>query len=161
MRGHLRGNLWLLVLSLLVCCVLYPLAVMGIARAFFPAQAEGSLVDTNGQTVTDPAKAVGSRLIAQPFTSDEYFPPRPSAVSFNASASGASNWGANSYLLRDRVARQLGLIVKYRGGPHKGQLVGPHIESWFQKDRFEGRPGIVSQWAETHSTLASNWVKAD
>lgn len=161
MLGHLRGNLWLLVLSLLVCCVLYPLAVLGIARAFFPAEAEGSLIDAKGQPVTDPAKAVGSRLIAQPFTADEYFQPRPSAVSFNASASGASNWGANNYLLRDRVARQLGPIVKYRGGLKKGQLVGPDVEDWFRQDRFEGHAGIVSQWAQAHSALAQNWVKAD
>jgi K+-transporting ATPase ATPase C chain len=161
MLGHLRANLWLLVLSLFICCVLYPLAVLGIAKVFFPNEAEGALIDEKGQLVTDPAKAVGSRLIAQPFTADEYFQPRPSAVSFNAAASGASNWGANNYLLRDRVARQLGPIVKYRGGPSKGQPVGPDVESWFQKDRFQGQPGIVSQWAAAHSTPAANWVKAD
>jgi K+-transporting ATPase ATPase C chain len=161
MLGHLRGNLWLLVLSLLLCCVLYPLAVLGIARVCFSTEAEGSLIDAKGHTVTDPAKAVGSRLIAQPFTADEYFQPRPSAVSFNASASGASNWGANNYLLRDRVARQLGPIVKYQGGAKKGQLVGPDVEDWFGKDQFAGNKGIVAQWAQAHTTLAANWVKAD
>jgi potassium-transporting ATPase KdpC subunit len=39
--------------------------------------------------------------------------------------------------------------------------VAPDIESWFQKDRFQGRTGIVSQWAQAHPTLAQNWVKAD
>jgi len=161
MLGHLRGNLWLLALSLLVCCVLYPLTVLGIAKVFFPHQAEGDLLDQKGQPVTDAAQAVGSRLIAQPFSGDEYFQPRPSAVSYNAAASGASNWGANNYLLRDRVARQLGPIVKYRGGPKKGQLVAPDIESWFQQGGYQGRPGIVAQWAQAHATLAQNWVKAD
>ena len=161
MLGHLRGNLFLLVLSLLICCGLYPLTVLGIAKLFFPDQAEGSLIDEKGQPVTDPAKALGSRLIAQPFGSDEYFQPRPSAVSYNAAASGASNWGANNYLLRDRVARQLGPIVKYKSSAKKGQLVAPDIESWLQKDQFQGRPGLVSQWAQAHSTQAQNWVKAD
>jgi len=38
----------------------------------------------------------GSHLIAQPFTDDAYFWPRPSAASFNATASGASNYGASN-----------------------------------------------------------------
>jgi K+-transporting ATPase ATPase C chain len=61
------------------------------------------------------------------------------------------------------VARQLGPIVKYRSGPNKGQLVGPDIEAWFQKDQFDGKPGIVAQWATMHSAsgIPQNWVKAD
>jgi K+-transporting ATPase ATPase C chain len=50
---------------------------------------------------------VGSRLIAQPFTSARYFQPRPSAVSYNAAATGGSNWGASNPNLRKRVADQL------------------------------------------------------
>src|SRR5262249_29476888 len=124
-------------------------------QTLFRDKADGSLVlDKSGN-------AIGSRLIAQPFTADEYFQPRPSAASYNAAASGASNWGANNYLLRDRVARQLGPIVKYQSGPKKGQLVGSDGESWFQKDKFQGSPGLVGQWAQAHSTLAQNWVKAD
>src|SRR5262245_52491631 len=108
MLAHLRANLWLLGLSLLLCCVLYPLALWAAGRAVFRHQADGSLL-----TGSD-GKPVGSRLIAQPFSGDEYFQPRPSAASYNAAASGASNWGASNYLLRDRVARQLGPIVKYK-----------------------------------------------
>ena len=127
MRSHLRANLWLFGLSLLLCCVIYPGLLLGIGQVAFPTQAEGSLVfDRDG-------KPIGSRLIAQPFTADEYFQPRPSAVSYNAAASGASNWGANNPLLRDRVARQLGPIVRYRSGSKAHQLVGPDIEQWFQQ----------------------------
>ena len=155
MTTHLRANLWLLVLTVLLCSVLYPLALWGIGQTAFHAQAEGSLL-TDGQGNT-----VGSRLIAQPFTADEYFHPRPSAAAYNAAASGASNWGASNYLLRDRVARQLGPIVKYRSGTHKGQRVGPDIEDWFQKDQFSGKPAIVAQWAIAHAAIAQKWVKAD
>jgi K+-transporting ATPase ATPase C chain len=155
MTAHLRANLWLLVLSVLLCSVLYPLVLYGIGQTVFHDQAQGSLlVDANGQ-------AIGSRLIAQPFTADEYFQPRPSAASYNAAASGASNWAASNYLLRDRVAQQLGPIVKYRSGVKAGQLVGPDIEHWFQKDRYDGKPSIVAQWAALHPTVAQNWVKAD
>src|SRR6185295_9333369 len=96
---------------------LYPGVLLVLGQTIFHDKAQGSLVyDKDG-------KPIGSRLIAQPFTGEEYFQPRPSAVSYNAAASGASNWGANNYLLRDRVARQLGPLVKYRSGPKKGQPV--------------------------------------
>jgi K+-transporting ATPase ATPase C chain len=155
MVGHIRANLWLLVLSLLLCSVLYPLALLAIGQAAFRDKAQGSLI------LDDKGNPIGSRLIAQPFTADEYFQPRPSAASFNGAASGASNLGANNYLLRERVARQLGPMVKYLGGDKNGQLVGPDIESWFRKDQYGGNPGIVAQWAQAHPTVAQNWVKAD
>jgi len=161
MMRHLRANLWLLLLTVLLCSVLYPLILLGIGQTVFPSNAQGSLVDKNGQPAASENEAVGSRLIAQPFTGKEYFQPRPSAVSYNAAASSASNWGANNYLLRDRVARQLGPIVKYRSGAKKGLAIGSDIEAWFTKDRFQGQAGIVAQWAQAHSTLATNWVKAD
>ncbi|MCE9544810.1 MAG: potassium-transporting ATPase subunit C [Planctomycetia bacterium] len=161
MRSHLSANLWLLALTLLLGAVLYPLALLAVGQTFFRHQAEGSMINSAGQPVTTASEAVGSRLIAQPFTADQYFQPRPSAVSFNATASGASNWGANNYLLRDRVARQLGPIVKYQSGAKQGQLAAPDIEAWFQKDRFRGQPGIVGQWANAHAGVAQNWVKAD
>src|SRR5207247_103931 len=52
-------------------------------------------------------------------------------------------------------------LVKYRNGPRQGQPVGPDIESWFQKDRYQGKAGIVAQWAQAHPAVAQNWVKAD
>src|SRR5438270_7317489 len=104
MTAHLRANLCLVGLTLLLCSVLYPLALLGVGQVLFPSQANGSLIEVNG-------RAVGSRLIAQNFTADHYFWPRPSAAGYNAAASGASNWGANNPKLRFRVARLLGPIV--------------------------------------------------
>ena len=155
MLQHIRANLWLLLFTVVICVGLYPLALFGIGQSLFRDKAEGSVLRDKDGTV------VGSRLIAQPFTADQYFWPRPSAASYNGAASGASNWGANNYLLRDRVARALGPIAKYRTGLKKGQLVGPDIEAWFQKDQFAGKPGIVAQWADAHASVAQNWVKAD
>ena len=155
MTAHLRANLWLLALTVLLCSVLYPLVLLGIGQTLFHDKAQGSLLtDADGNPI-------GSRLIAQPFAADEYFQPRPSAASYNAAASGASNWAASNYLLRDRVARQLGPIAKYASGDKKGQPVGPDVETWFQLDRFGGKPGIVAQWADLHPAVAQNWVKAD
>src|SRR5262249_32079555 len=101
MLNHMRACLVLLILTLLICCVVYPLTLWAAGRTLFPAQAEGSLLrGPNGAPI-------GSRLIAQSFSGDEYFQPRPSAASYNASASGGSNYAASNYLLRDRIARTL------------------------------------------------------
>jgi K+-transporting ATPase ATPase C chain len=156
MTSHLRASLWLLLFSVVLCSVVYPLVLLNFAQAFFSNRAQGSLLDARGKPVTDPGKAVGSRLIAQAFSGDQYFQPRPSQVNYNAAASGASNWAANNYLLRDRVARDLGPIVKYKGTPPRGKTVQQDLTDWFQK-KFE----VVAQWAEAHPTLAQNWVKAD
>ena len=101
MTKHLRANLILLGLTALLCSVFYPLAVLAVGRAVFPAQSAGSLV------VGPDGSPVGSRLIAQEFKGEEWFHPRPSAVGYNAAASGGSNWGANNPKLRERVEARL------------------------------------------------------
>src|SRR5215831_2391141 len=129
-------------------CLAYPLVLWVIGQLFFPFQANGSIVrDAKGNVI-------GSTMIAQPFTKDEYFWPRPSAASYDASASAPSNLAASNYALRDRVARALGPIVTYSDGPKKGQLVASDIETWFQQDKFGGQPPhIVAQWADAHNGL--------
>ena len=155
MKNNLVKSLWLLGLTVVVCCLVYPLAVWAIGQTFFPFTANGSMV--NGPD----GKPVGSLLIAQPFTKDEYFQPRPSAASYDASAGTSSALSANNYTLRYRVAQQLGPIVKYKSGPKAGQLVAPDIEAWFQQDSFGGQPHIVAQWADAHNAAAQGWVSAD
>ena len=44
MFAHLRANLWLLVLTVLLCSVLYPLVLLGIGQAVFHDKAQGSLL---------------------------------------------------------------------------------------------------------------------
>jgi len=162
MIRHLRANLWLLGLTVLLCSVVYPAAIWMFAQTLFRDTAQGSLVDNRGRLTVASGEAVGSRLIAQPFTGDEYFHPRPSAVGYNAAASGASNWGANNYLLRLRVARLLGPMVRFgEKSPKKGELVGPDIELWFRLHPPHGGKGIVAQWALAYPSAAATWVKAD
>ena len=155
MKTHIIKSLWLLGFAVVICCLIYPLAVWAIGQTFFPFSANGSIVKGPD------GKPVGSLQIAQPFTKDEYFWPRPSAASYDGSASASSTLAASNYLLRDRVARALGPIVKYASGAKKGQLVAPDVEAWFQQDRFQGNPHIVAQWADNHNELAQTWVSAD
>jgi K+-transporting ATPase ATPase C chain len=155
MSRYISKSLWLLLFTVVLACGIYPAAVWAIGHLFFRFQAEGSLV-------TGPdGRVVGSKLIAQPFTKDEYFQPRPSAASYDASASASSTLAPSNYLLRDRVARTLGPIVKYRSGIKAGKLVAPDIETWFQRDHFQGNPGIVAKWADLHNGLAAAWLNAD
>src|SRR5262245_40490888 len=106
MTKHIRSNLLLFGLSIGICCIAYPLVLRALGWVPFPSNAEGSLIRIKGPDGTD--RVVGSRLIAQPFTANEYFWPRPSAASYNGAAAGASNWAANQPKLRDRAAQQLG-----------------------------------------------------
>jgi K+-transporting ATPase ATPase C chain len=155
MSHYISKSVLLLVFTVVIACGIYPGAVWLVGHVLFPFQAEGSLLmGPDGQPV-------GSKLIAQPFTKDEYFQPRPSAASYDASASASSTLAPSNYLLRNRVATMLGPIVKYRGGLKAGQLVAPDVETWFQQDRYQGNPAIVAQWADLHNGLAVAWVGAD
>ena len=152
-------NLWksilLLFFGVVICCGLYPFVLWAIGQIAVPFAANGSLVKGPDGSI------VGSRLIAQPFTKDEYFQPRPSAASYDASASTSSALSTNNYALRDRVAHTLGPLVTYGSGPKAGQPVAPDVEAWFREDRFQGKSGIVAQWADLHNGSAQGWVKAD
>ena len=76
----------------------YPLLVTGIAVALFPHQASGSLILKDGQVI-------GSELLAQSFTSDRYFHPRPSAAGngYDATSSGGSNLAQSNAKLVQRI----------------------------------------------------------
>jgi K+-transporting ATPase ATPase C chain len=108
MLKQLKPALILLALFTLITGVIYPLVVTGIAQVFFPSQANGSLIVSNG-------KAVGSKLIGQSFDDPKYFWSRLSATgdfpynAFNAdtlTGSSGSNYGPlNPALLTATQAR--------------------------------------------------------
>jgi K+-transporting ATPase ATPase C chain len=99
MNAILRPLLVLFVVLSIVTGGAYPLAVTGIAKAAFPKQAAGSLVERDG-------KVVGSTLIGQSFNDPRHFWSRPSATSpgpNNAANSGGSNLGPSNPALVDAV----------------------------------------------------------
>lgn len=152
---HLRANLLLVGLTLLVCGVAYPLVLWAIGQTVFSHEANGSLVTVKNPDGTE--RVVGSRQIAQKFTADEYFWPRPSAADFNAAAAGGSNYGANNPKLRDRAAQQLGPMVVYKKGSASAvRTPQQDIESWFAKKNDR-----AADWAGEYAVGATNWAKTD
>lgn len=149
MKAHLRANLLLLGLTLAICAVAYPALLLGVGKALFAESSSGNLlVEPGGRTI-------GSRLIAQPFSDPRYVWPRPSAVSFNAAATGGSNWGASNPALRKRVLKQLGGLLKYRDG----RPVGPDIAQWV-REQVASDPQLVARWQADSPELASAWTAA-
>ncbi|WP_445288654.1 potassium-transporting ATPase subunit KdpC [Variovorax atrisoli] len=101
--GIVRPALVLFVLLSALTGLIYPMAVTGVAKAAFPAQAAGSLIVIDGTTV-------GSKLIGQNFSDPKHFWGRPSATApqpYNASASGGSNQGPLNPALTDAVKTRM------------------------------------------------------
>ena len=98
MWQQLLPGLRITVFFTVLCGLVYPLAITGICQLAFPHQANGSLIQLNGNLV-------GSELLAQGFTKPEYFQPRPSAAGngYDPTASGGSNYGPTNKKLIDRV----------------------------------------------------------
>jgi K+-transporting ATPase ATPase C chain len=109
--SEIRGAVMATLVIAVVGCGLYPLVVFGISQTFFRAKANGSLiVDQNGIVR-------GSRLLAQGFTADKYFHPRPSAAGngYDAANSGGSNLGPTSQKLNDAIKDRIDAYRKENG----------------------------------------------
>jgi K+-transporting ATPase ATPase C chain len=114
MLKELRPALVLIVLFTILTGLIYPFVITGIAQLAFPHQANGSLVLKDG-------KVIGSDLMGQAFTRDEYFHSRPSATlapnpadstktvdaPYNAANSAGSNLGPTSKTLIERMTKDV------------------------------------------------------
>jgi K+-transporting ATPase ATPase C chain len=89
----------------------YPLFVTLVAGAIFANKASGSLILKDG-------KVIGSKLLAQSFTSDGYFHPRPSNAGngYDATASGGSNLAQSNAKLVQRIQNDVDKLSAASGG---------------------------------------------
>lgn len=103
MLSELRPAFVMLVLMTSITGIAYPLAVTGIAQTVFPRQANGSLVERDGE-------ALGSALIGQPFSDPKYFWGRASATvpfPYNAAASSGTHQGPLNPALAEAIAARI------------------------------------------------------
>ena len=106
------------VVLLLLCGIMYPLLVTGIAQIVFPNKANGSIIEVNG-------KEVGSELVGQDFTDERFMKCRPSAVNYNTYtaeekedgsytgvSSGSDNYAPSNPELITRVEEDMDEFLK-------------------------------------------------
>ena len=99
MKKNLVTAFLMTIATTILLGLIYPLVVTGVAQLVFRDKANGQIVRRNGEVI-------GSRIIAQPFTSAKYFHPRPSfagANGYDAANSGGTNYAPTNQKLIDRV----------------------------------------------------------
>jgi len=138
--SQIRPAVLLTVVLAILCCAAYPLAVWAAGQAFFPAQANGSLVLEADGTVR------GSRLIAQSFTSARYFQPRPSAAGtgYDPLNSGGTNYGPTS--------------SKLAAGSHAKDAAGKDLAD---PGNFDGIQDLAAAYRTANGLGAAAPVPAD
>ena len=145
MLRHIRAHLLLLPLTVLIGAVLYPLAVLAVGQVAFRHTANGGIVSGGD------GKPVGSSQIAQEFKGDEWFRPRPSAVSYNAAGSGGSNYSANNPKLRERVETDLAALPTDSGPvpadavTTSGSGLDPHVT---ERNARLQLPRVIGGWVK-------------
>jgi potassium-transporting ATPase KdpC subunit len=104
--------------TFVLCGLLYPFSLTGLAQMFLPFQANGSLEHGAGGVV------IGSRLIGQQWNEPQWFHGRPSATTaanprdpgktvpapYNAANSTGSNLGPTSKTLAERLMNDRGAL---------------------------------------------------
>jgi K+-transporting ATPase ATPase C chain len=131
MKQQLKTAILMTIVTTVICGLLYPAVVTLLAQVLFPNQANGelirrtasgpnvvpgnlsatshdSVIPSEARNLSSPSSGgtvIGSHLIGQTFTGDEYFHSRPSAAGagYDPLASGGSNLGPTNRALIERV----------------------------------------------------------
>lgn len=142
--GPIKFGIRYLVIMSILTGILYPLFITFGAKFTMADKANGSLIVKDN-------KVIGSTLIAQNFSSNSYFWPRPSANDYNGLKSGGSNLGPTSKRLQNQIKER-----EQKIGPKapaellyaSGSGLDPHISrkaAYFQIERIAKERGISSE----------------
>jgi potassium-transporting ATPase KdpC subunit len=163
-------ELWTSIVATVVLCVvvsgLYPVLIWGLGQVLFPHQANGSLVESNGQIV-------GSELLAQGFSGARYFHPRPSdaGTGYDPTSSGGSNLGPTSQKLMDTIKANVdqyrqenglpaGALVPVDAVTASGSGLDPHISlpnAQLQIPRVAKERGLSEEVVRGEVTKATDY----
>ncbi|WP_411680469.1 K(+)-transporting ATPase subunit C [Clostridium thailandense] len=129
----LKRSILISIVFLVLCGIIYPLAMTGISQLVFNRKANGSMIVVNG-------KEVGSELIGQNFTDTRFFHGRVSLVNYNTYteadtkpdksgkiaysgvASGSQNLAPSNKALTDRVQKDMENFLKTHPGVKKEDI---------------------------------------
>jgi K+-transporting ATPase ATPase C chain len=135
-----------------------------LGNTIYHAESDGSLIEVNG-------KVIGSSLIGQKFTRDEFFWPRPSAVDYNPLPSGGSNQGMTSAFLDSTVRERRRALLE--ANPISGKVpsdllfasgsgLDPHISpeaAYCQIDRVSAARGLDKGQMTSLTTLVRDHIE--
>ena len=114
----------LAIISMIICGLLFPLVITGLAQVLLPGQADGSIAHLG-------AKGVGSYLIAQNFSEPYFFHSRNSSLSAS---------GVDPDITRQDALDQVYNISKATGisQPDLDNIINQHIERtlWIFGDSY-------------------------
>lgn len=105
---QLKTAFLLFIIFTILTGIMYPFIVTEVAQIFFPWQANGSLIQKNNQLI-------GSLLIGQSFSSEEYFWSRPSATipfPYYAEHSMGSNLSISNPIFIADVKKRIEMLRK-------------------------------------------------
>lgn len=105
MKTQLIISIKIFAVLTVLCGIVYPLFITGIAQVVFPGKANGSLIIQDN-------KVIGSELIGQKFDSIIYFSSRPSAIDYNPLPSSGSNLGPTSSKLKQLVTDRAAQFIE-------------------------------------------------
>jgi K+-transporting ATPase ATPase C chain len=106
-------------LRLTIVCMLF---FMGFYSLIIWLPAQLSPAKGKGETVLMNGKIVGWKLLGQKFTDDKYFQSRPSAVDYNAAASGGSNKGPTDPDYLKTVQKRIDSFLAHNPGIQKQEI---------------------------------------
>lgn len=114
MKENILSALRLTLVCMVVFMGIYSL-VIWLPAQFAPGKGKGKTIVVNG-------RVAGWKLLGQKFTDDSYFWSRPSAVDYNAAASGGSNKGPTNPDYLKTVEDRIDSFLIHNPGIHRQQI---------------------------------------
>lgn len=113
MKKYIVPAIKLTLVLLVLLCVIYPLAVWGVAQ-LAPNAGKGQTVMLDGKTYYT--------NVGQKFTEDRYFWSRPSSVEYDASGSGGSNKGPSDPEYLAEVQQRIDYFLEHNPEVKKSEI---------------------------------------